>query len=89
MYYSFTIIVSTTGRQRGAVQRLRRMFQEAGGVERAADLIEHYCEVGYDHLVPAYAKYEWTWIQYYNADVKTVVLVVFMALGYCVLTLFY
>ena len=64
------------------------MFQEAGGgVERAARLIEHYSEVGYDHLVPAYAKYDWTWIQYHNADVKAVVLVVLMALGYCVLRL--
>ena len=38
-------------------------------MEQAARLIEYYCEVGYDHLIPAYAKYNWTWIQYYNADV--------------------
>ena len=44
------------------------MLLHAGGVEQAARLIEYYCEVGYDHLIPAYAKYNWTWVQYYNAE---------------------
>ena len=55
-------------------KNVRKMFLHAGGVERAADLVEFYEEVGYDHLVPAYAKYEWNWIQYYNVDVYTLIL---------------
>ena len=50
-------------------KKLRRIFQFAGGAKRAADLVEFYAEVGYDHLIPAYAKYEWSWVQYYNLDV--------------------
>ena len=56
-------------------KKIRKVFKFAGGVKRAADLIEFYSEVGYDHLIPAYAKYEWSWVQYYNVDV------------YCVLSL--
>ena len=51
------------------IRRLKKIFIQAGGVERAADLVEHYEDVGYAHLVPAYAKYNWSWIQYYNIDV--------------------
>jgi glucuronosyltransferase len=51
------------------IQRLKKIFIQAGGVKRAADLVEHYQDVGYSHLVPAYAKYDWNWIQYYNVDV--------------------
>ena len=47
---------------------------QAGGSEKAADLVEFYEEVGYEHLVPAYAKYEWTWVQYYSVDVYATVL---------------
>ena len=57
------------------VKKIRNVFKFAGGVKRAADLVELYSEVGYDHLIPAYAKYEWSWVQYYNVDV------------YCVLSL--
>ena len=48
-------------------KKLRRIFQFAGGTRRAADLVEFYAEVGYDHLIPAYAKYEWSasWVHYY------------------------
>ena len=51
------------------IQRLKKNFVQAGGVERAADLVEHYKDVGYSHLVPAYAKYDCNLIQYYNVDV--------------------
>ncbi len=54
--------------------RLQRIFLRAGGVDRAADLVEHYSEVGYSHLVPSYAIYNWSWVQYYNADVKALLL---------------
>lgn len=57
------------------VRRLQKMFQLAGGVRRAADLVEHYKEVGYTHLVPSYLKYRWSWVQYYNADVYALLMV--------------
>ena len=56
------------------VRRLQKMFRFAGGVRRAADLIEHYEEVGYAHLLPSYLKYHWSWVQYYNADVYAVLI---------------
>ena len=52
--------------------KMRKIFLQAGGVDRASDLMELYADVGYQHLVPAYAKYKWSWVQYYNADVKLV-----------------
>ena len=52
-----------------AAEKMQKIFIHAGGAERAADLVEFYGEVGYDHLIPAYAKYEWSWVQYYNVDV--------------------
>ena len=58
------------------VNRLRKIFHHAGGVTKAADLVELYAEVGYDHLIPAYARYGWTWIQYYNVDVYGLLLVI-------------
>ena len=51
------------------IERLKRIFIQAGGVERAADLVEYYEAVGCSHLVPAYAKYNWNFVQYYNIDV--------------------
>ncbi len=30
--------------------------------------MEYYQEVGYDHLIPAYAKHRWSWVKYYNLD---------------------
>ncbi len=51
------------------VRKIQKVFRAAGGAKRAADLVEFYSEVGYDHLIPAYAKYNWSWVQYYNADV--------------------
>ena len=58
-----------SGEYRSKVSNLQKMFRMAGGVKRAADLVEFYEDVGYAHLVPAYAKYQWSWVQYYNADV--------------------
>ena len=48
---------------------MQKMYRLAGGATRAAKLVEFYEEVGYDHLVPAYVKYSWTWVQYYDVDV--------------------
>ena len=57
------------GAYRKNIQRLKKSFNDGGGRERAAELIEFYADVGYSHLVPAYAKYNWSWVQYYNVDV--------------------
>ena len=48
------------------------ILHKAGGVERAAELVEHYTTVGYEHLIPAYVKYKWGWVEYYNIDVKLI-----------------
>ena len=61
------------GSYRETIRKLNMIFKEAGGVERAADLIEHYHEVGYDHLVPFWAKHQWSTVQYYNLDVNAAV----------------
>ena len=62
-------IITETKMYSEQAKKFRKLFQFAGGAKRAADLVEFYAEVGYDHLIPAYAKYEWSWIQYYNLDV--------------------
>ena len=54
---------------RTSVSKVQLIYKRAGGAPRAAELIEFYSEVGYDHLVPAYARYNWSWVQYYSADV--------------------
>ena len=61
------------GSYRETIRKLNIVLKEAGGVERAADLIEHYHEVGYDHLVPFWAKHQWSTVQYYNLDVNAAV----------------
>ena len=61
------------GSYREFIRKLNIIFKEAGGVERAADLIEHYHEVGYGHLVPFWAKHQWSTVQYYNLDVYAVI----------------
>ena len=68
------------GSYRANVARLRKIFVAAGGVERAAELVEFYEAVGYSHLIPAYAKYNWSWVQYYNVDV-------YIFLGVIIITL--
>ena len=61
------------GSYRETIRKLNIIFKEAGGVERAAGLIKHYHEVGYDHLVPFWAKHQWSTVQYYNLDVYAVI----------------
>ena len=57
------------GAYRENVRCLKKSFIDGGGRERAAELIEFYADIGYSHLIPAYAKYDWSWVQYYNVDV--------------------
>ena len=66
-----TVTDRTYGEQ---AKKMREVFMFAGGAKRASDLVEFYAEVGYDHLIPAYVKYEWSWVQYYNLDVHCLLL---------------
>ena len=50
-------------------KKLSRIFKSAGGASKAVELIEYYHEIGYDHLIPAWSKYNWNFIQFYNLDV--------------------
>ncbi len=70
---------------RKAADKLKKIFVQAGGADKAAELVEFYQEVGYEHLVPAYAKYNWSWVQYYNVDVYAILLGIFLL----VLSLFF
>ena len=71
-----------SGPYRDNAKKMSIIFKNAGGVKRAAELIEFYARVGYDHLVPAYVKYHWSWIQYYNVDVQALLLVIGALLFY-------
>ena len=66
-------------------KKMKKIFKFAGGSKRAADLVEFYTAVGYDHLVPAYIKYEWNWVQYYNLDVYCLLAL----LGFLIVYVFY
>ena len=70
------------GAYRQNVQRLKKSFIDGGGRERAVELIEFYADVGYSHLVPAYAKYDWSWVQYYNIDVYLTMILVLLFVSY-------
>ena len=76
------------GAYRENIRHLKKSFIEGGGRERAAELVEFYGEVGYSHLIPAYAKYDWSWVQYYDVDVYLVLTLLlsfscFLALKCC------
>lgn len=70
------------GAYRKNVHRLKKSFIDGGGRERAAELIEFYADVGYSHLVPAYAKYNWSWVEYYNVDVYFVLTLFVLFVSY-------
>ena len=75
------------GSYRANVAHLRKIFVASGGVERAAELVELYEAVGYNHLIPAYAKYNWSWVQYYSVDVYlfmgVIIIVLASFLSFC------
>ena len=64
-------------------RKIQKMHLFAGGAKAAANLVEFYSDIGYDHLVPAYIKYEWSWVQYYNFDVYCFLLILVFLLLYC------
>ncbi len=79
----------TSPKYKEVAEKLQKIFHQAGGVERAADLVEFYKEVGYEHLTPAPLKYEWSWVQYHSVDVYAFLLGVVLAtllVGYKVCT---
>ena len=67
---------------REAARRFRKTFQLGGGTQRAADLVEFYADVGYEHLVPAYAKHKWSSVKYYNIDVYALLLILLLLTVY-------
>ena len=78
-------IISENGTYHEQAKRMQNIFRFAGGARRASDLVEFYAEVGYDHLIPAYAKYEWSWVHYYMCylGVFSLLFLLIMALLIC------
>ena len=68
------IQIITSDKYVANAQRFSKIYKFAGGARAAADLVEYYEDIGYDHLIPAFAKYRWSWVQYYNADVYALML---------------
>ena len=77
------------GNYRSNVANLKRRFVAAGGVERAAELVELYAAVGYDNLIPAYAKYNWSGIQYHNIDVYVIIAILVLAFSSFIIGCFF
>ncbi len=65
------------------ISRMKKTLLVRGGAKRAADLVELYEDVGYDHLVPAYLKYDWNWVQYYNCDVWALLALLVGVVSWC------
>ena len=73
------------GEYRTAVKRVSRLLREAGGSKKAADLVELYATIGHEHGIPAYARYNWGYIQYYNIDVwATISVIITVIIWSCV-----
>ena len=69
---------------RSSLQKIQRIFRKDGGVSRAADLLEFYSEVGYEHLIPAYIKYNWSWVEYYSVDIYILMVLIVSVPNYLV-----
>ena len=73
------------GEYRTAVKRVSRLLREAGGSKKAADLVELYATIGHEHGIPAYVRYNWGYIQYYNIDVwATISVIITVVIWSCV-----
>ena len=68
---------------RDKAQKMRRLFLQAGCTKTAADLVEYYEAVGWEHLIPAYAKFNWSWIHYYSVDIHLFLVTVVSSLLLC------
>jgi glucuronosyltransferase len=61
--------INTVTSFKNNLKRISHKFKLSGGGERSVDLIEYYSEFGYDHEVPVFAKYNWSFITNLNLDV--------------------
>ena len=52
--YQTIKITIETGKYHEKTQKMSQIMKRAGGVDKAADLVEFYTNVGYDHLTPGY-----------------------------------
>ena len=77
-----------SGGYRERAQKMSQIMKRAGGVDKAADLVEFYVNVGYDHLIPGPVKYKWSWIQYYNIDVHVTLLCIILIIIYCIVKVY-
>ena len=73
-----------SGEYHEKAQKMSQIMKRAGGVDKAADLVEFYVNFGYDHLIPGPVKYKWNWIQYYNIDVYVTLLCIILIIMYCI-----
>ena len=69
---------------REKAQKMRRLFLQAGGAKTGRSSADIYETVGWKHLVPAYAKYKWSWIQYYSVDVFLTLVALLFVFLFCV-----
>lgn len=51
------------------VNMASHLLKAGGGVKKGANLVELYAEIGYQHGLPSFIRYQWSSIQYYNIDV--------------------
>ena len=77
-----------SGEYHKKAQKMSQIMKRAGGVDKAADLVEFYVNVGYDHLIPGPVKYKWSWIQYYNIDVHVTLLCIILIIMYCIVKVY-
>ena len=69
---------------RNNVKKMRIIMRANGGVKKAADLAQLYADVGHEHGVPSFAKYNWYWYEFYNVDVYFVMIVLTVILVWVV-----
>ena len=76
-----------TGSYNEQTRKVSHLLKAGGGVKRGADLVELYADVGYDHGIPSFIRYKWSWIQYYNVDVWLVIITFLLVFLWCCCTI--
>lgn len=56
------------------VSKISQLYKASGGVQEGANLVELYSEIGYEHGIPSFIRYQWSSVQYYNIDVWLVII---------------
>jgi len=69
-------------------KKMSKIFSNAGGTKKAAEIIEYYVEVGYEHLVPT--EHQRNWMQFYNieTDIYALILLSLLSVVCCYLKRF-